>query len=599
MKRRKIFSDVFYLLKLARKYAPWFIWLEIISGALMGLFTSADVIFIKCFYDALAAEQSFRFVLAIIGAIIAVAFLHQLWFQLYRSVLRPICELKLQTRLNLELFDHARKLDIACYEKNDFYNHFVWAMNRSDAQISALLFTISNAITMIVAICVTTTVLISISVFLTVFTVATSAFTIFLQQKIVKNKYQHDVDANVIDRKIQYYERVFYTGEHAKELRISRVSDTLIKKYDEELQKKHTLDVKYGYRGLKFELPLTLSSNLMQPIVYFLLLYQIMEKGVGTISSIAVTFSAFWNLRGRIQAVIDLGVRISELSLYAEQIRTFLETKPTISHGNSHMDQFESLECNNVFFGYTPDKAILNDINFHIKRGEKIAIVGYNGAGKTTFIKLLLRLYEQAAGQIRYNDQDASAYSQESICENFGAVFQDYQLYALPISENVLCDHYSSHFERNVKSALKKASFDIDSMGFEHGVETELTKEFYNNGVCLSSGESQKIAISRVFSHDYGLIIMDEPSSSLDPKAEYALYRHIDEVSRNKAVIFISHRLSTTKNADYIYMFDNGRIVEAGTHLQLMNLKGKYAEMFKLQAKNYQRRKGFQSTEYA
>lgn len=593
MKCKKIISDVLYLMKLARKHSPGFIWLEIISGILMGLFTSADVVFIKYFYDALAAERSFLFVLAIIGAIIAVSFLHQLWFQLYRCVLRPICAQKLQTRLNLELFDHARKLDIACYENNDFYNQFVWAMNRSDAQISALLYTISNTIMTVVAICVTTTVLISISVALTVFAVASSALTIFLQQKLVKNEYQHDVDANVIDRKIQYYERVFYTGEHAKELRISRVSDTLMKKYDEELKNKHTLAVKYGYRGLKFELPLTLSSNLMQPIVYLLLLYQIMEKGVGTISSIAVTFSAFWTLSGRLNAAIALGVRLSELSLYTEQIRTFLDTKPTISHGNGHMDKFESLECNNVCFGYTSDKGILNDINFRIKRGEKIAIVGYNGAGKTTFIKLLLRLYEQGAGQIRYNGQDASDYSRESICENLGAVFQDYQLYALPISENVLCDEYASTFEGTVKRALKNASFDIDSMEFEAGVETELTKEFYTEGVNLSGGESQKIAIARVFSHDYGLIIMDEPSSSLDPKAEYALYRHIDEISKDKAVIYISHRLSTTKNADYIYMFDNGRIVEAGTHLQLMNLNGKYAEMFKLQAEKYQHRKEF------
>ena len=195
-------------------------------------------------------------------------------------------------------------------------------------------------------------------------------------------------------------------------------------------------------------------------------------------------------------------------------------------------------------------KTLYSNASFKVFKNDKIGIVGENGAGKTTFIKLLLRLYEQASGQIRYNGQDASAYSRESICENLGAVFQDYQLYALPISENVLCDGYAPHFEWTVKRALKNASFDIDSMEFEAGVETELTKEFYNEGVNLSGGESQKIAIARVFSHDYGLIIMDEPSSSLDPKAEYALYRHIDEIAKDKAVIYISHRLSTTKNAD-------------------------------------------------
>ena len=135
--------------------------------------------------------------------------------------------------------------------------------------------------------------------------------------------------------------------------------------------------------------------------------------------------------------------------------------------------------------------------------------------------------------------------------------------------------------------ALNKATFLMDDMGFENGIETELTREFFTTGVNLSVGESQKIAISRVFAHDYGLIIMDEPSSSLDPIAEHELYNHIDEVSKDKAVIFISHRLSTTRNADYIYMFDKGRVIEAGTHKQFMDLDGKYAEMFNVQAEKY------------
>lgn len=594
---KKIFSDVFYLLKLARKHSPWFLWLEVISGVFMGFFTSADVIFIKYFYEALAAGKSFASILTIIGMVVAVALLHQLWYQLYVSVLRPICAQKLQTGLNLELFDHARRLDISCYEQNDFYNRFVWAMDRSDTQVSTLLYMISNTIAMVVAICVTTTVLISVSVALTVFTVVTSAFTIFLQQKVVKNRYAYDVEANVIDRKLQYYQRVFYTAEHAKELRLSHVSDVLMQKHDKQLKEKRELDIRYGRRGLKYDLPLSLSSNLMQPIVYLLLLYQIMEKGVGSISGIAVTFSAFWSLRGRLQAVIALGVSISELSLYTEQIRTFLQTQPTIPRGNHSMENFEMLECDHVSFGYTEEREVLNDISFRIRKGEKIAIVGYNGAGKTTFIKLLLRLYDPTSGQLRYNGQDAAVYSRETLCKNFGAVFQDHSLYALSIGENVLCDSYAPNQENRVKNALKMASFDIDSMSFDGGMETQLTKEFCNTGAELSGGERQKIAIARVFARDYGLIIMDEPSSSLDPKAEYALYQHVDEIAKDKAVIYISHRLSTTKNADYIYMFDDGRIVESGTHRQLMEQNGKYAQMFQLQAKKYQQSSDFQQKE--
>ena len=587
MKKKGMFSNLLYLIKLTGTYSPRFILLEILNGVIMGVFSSADVVFIKIFYDALAREMSFRRILTIIATIIVVAFLHQLWFQFYRNVLRPISQQKLQTDLNACLFNHARKLDLACYEQNEFYNNFVWAMSKADTQISALLQTISNTITMVVAICVTTTILTSVSLTLALFTIAASVLTVVLQRLVIKNKYQHSLDANIVNRKTGYYERIFYTADHAKELRISRVANTLLRKYHNALLEKRDLAIKYGYRGLKFELPLTISSKLMQPLVYLVLLYQILVKGIGTISGIAVTFSAFWNLRGRIQAVIDLGIRISELSLYTEKIKAFLETEPTISYGNNKINDFASLECNNVSFGYVPHKQVLHDINFRINKGEKIAIVGYNGSGKTTFIKLLLRLYDQTSGQILYNCQSASSYSRETLCENLGTVFQDYQLYALPICENVLCNNYSLDKKNDVIDALQKASFDIDGFHLDNGIETELTKEFYRTGINLSGGEKQKVAIARVFAHDFGLIIMDEPSASLDPKAEYELYNHIDDVSKDTAVIFISHRLSTTKNADFIYMFDNGRIVEAGTHTQLMELNGKYAEMFNLQAEKF------------
>ncbi len=588
MKRKYTIYNILYLIKIAGKYSPQLILLEVIQGILMGVFTSADVIFIKFFYDALEFEKTFDYILIIIGIIVVVALLHQLWFQLYRNVLRPIYQQQLQTELNTQFFDHAGKLDLSCYEQNEFYNNFVWTMNRTDSQISALLQTISSTITMIVSICVTTTVLASISFVLALLAIVTSILTVLLQRKIVQNRYQYDVDANVINRKTGYYERVFYTAEYAKELRISHVGDTLLDKYSEVLSEKRDMSLKYGYRGLKYELPLSISSKLMQPLVYLVLLYQIMVKGIGTIAGIAITFSAFWNLRGRIQAVIDLGVRISELGLYTEKIRVFLETEPTLKYGNNSLDSFKSLECKNVSFGYYPNKEVLHNIDFRIKNGEKIAIVGYNGSGKTTFIKLLLRLYGQTTGQIQYNGRDISEYSRETLCDNIGTVFQDYQLYALPLSENVLCDKYSVTEEYNVIDALKKASFDIHEMGLDNGINTELTKEFYNTGMNFSGGESQKIAISRVFAHNYSLIVMDEPSASLDPKSEYELYNHIDEISKDKAVIFISHRLSTTKNADYIYMFENGRVVECGNHKQLMNLNGKYAKMFRLQAEKFQ-----------
>ena len=230
---------------------------------------------------------------------------------------------------------------------------------------------------------------------------------------------------------------------------------------------------------------------------------------------------------------------------------------------------------------------MLHDICVSVKKGEKIALVGYNGSGKTTFVKLLVNLYRPNFGTILYNGYDVSEYSKESLIEKTGLVFQDYKLYALSIAENVYCDLVENIDEGCVAFALNEVNFKLDDFAFKSGIFTELTKEFTSDGIILSGGESQKVAISRVFAHDYDLIILDEPSASLDPITEYNLYRHIEKKTDGKTIIYISHRLSTTRNADRIYMFKNGRIIETGNHSELMEMNGEYAYMYRIQAEKF------------
>ena len=222
-----------------------------------------------------------------------------------------------------------------------------------------------------------------------------------------------------------------------------------------------------------------------------------------------------------------------------------------------------------------------------IKKGEKIAFVGYNGAGKTTLTMLLMRLYDATEGEILWNEKNINNFAPESYREHIGAVFQDYKIFAAKLTENVLGGEYRLKDESRVIEALKAASFSDKLKELTDGINSELTTEFSKNGVGLSGGESQKIAIARVFAKPYELIIMDEPSSALDPIAEYELNQSILKNAENKTVIFISHRLSTTQMADRIYMFGEGKIIESGSHNELMSLNGKYAEMYKIQAKKY------------
>lgn len=277
---------------------------------------------------------------------------------------------------------------------------------------------------------------------------------------------------------------------------------------------------------------------------------------------------------------------------------------------NSTIPEFESLELRNVSFAYEfsshpkykfhdedhpvkeglDKREALRNVSLTLRKGEKIAIVGYNGAGKTTLIKLLMRLYDPSEGEILYNGIDLRRLDPEAYRKKIGAVFQDFKIYAASIAENVMNGEYVEERDREtVIEALRKSDFSEKLASLKNGIDTHLTREFNDEGTNLSGGEAQKVAIARVFAHDYPIIIMDEPSSALDPLAEYNLNKSILHHTESKTVIFISHRLSTTRIADRIYMFSEGRLIEEGGHDELMQQNGKYAEMFRLQSEKYRK----------
>jgi ATP-binding cassette subfamily B protein len=225
-----------------------------------------------------------------------------------------------------------------------------------------------------------------------------------------------------------------------------------------------------------------------------------------------------------------------------------------------------------------------------VRSGEKIAIVGENGAGKTTFVKLLMRLYDVTEGAICYGGNDIREYATKEYRDTFGAVFQDYQIYGASLAENVIMDVDGTVDKEHINKALQLADFGKKLGKLSDGIDTQMTREFSEDGTMLSGGEAQKVAIARMFAKTGKLTIaiLDEPSSALDPYAEYTLNKNMMESAKDATIIFISHRLSTTRDADKIYHFENGEIIEQGTHSELMEANGKYAMMFEKQAHYYQ-----------
>ena len=240
------------------------------------------------------------------------------------------------------------------------------------------------------------------------------------------------------------------------------------------------------------------------------------------------------------------------------------------------LNEIESVELKNVTFTYPgANTPTINGVSFKWSKGEKIAIVGYNGAGKTTLIKLLMGLYPVTEGQILVNGIDINEIDLDVYRDRFGTVFQDLQVFAMTLSENVLMRRPEGDEDyAKVRKALEDAQFDCGHRGLTKGLDTVISREFDEEGFVPSGGQAQKIAIARVFAAQPDMVILDEPSSALDPLA--------------KGVIFISHRLSSARMADEIYLVKDGKIVEQGTHEQMMALNGYYHEMFMLQAENYQ-----------
>ena len=599
-------NNVIMLAKIAR-YTPIYFFLMIAEGVIWGFINSAEAIFN---YNLLNTVDSGDFgyalkIIAVIASFYLTVYVFDKW---YWNIMNPLIKRKLHLRMHEEMFVKALSLDLSCFDDPEFYNDFVWAMNESDQRAVQVIEDTGKLINRLVASVTLFGLLFTVDPIIAVILFLSSVITVISNLLANKVSFKHSKETNPLWRKKNYINRVYHLSDYAKELRIRRADELLIAEYDENTEKIIAAEKKYGK---KYFLLYGLGWNAVGTVTtYAVTLYMILmlARGELAVGGFAASVGVIWRIRWLLVDLIDRLTKYPQHSLYIEKYIEFMRFDPEIKDGSTDIPEFESLEFRDVSFSYEfsahpkyrfhdedyeppkkeDGKNVLSHVDLKLSKGDKIAIVGYNGAGKTTLIKLIMRLYDPTDGEILYNGVNIKNFEPVAYRKKIGTVFQDFKIFATSIAENVMNGKYHEGDRQTVLSALHTADFTDKLATLDDGIHTHLTREFNEKGTNLSGGESQKIAISRVFAKDYPIVIMDEPSSALDPMAEYSLNQSILHNTEGKTVIFISHRLSTTRIADKIYMFDRGNLIEEGSHTELLDMNGKYAEMFRVQSEKYQ-----------
>ncbi len=591
---KTVFSNNIFILGKVWRLMPSYIILTVCEGIMWGIINSAEALVFYTIFNALDAGESFARLAAIIGMVALFYLVSGALDKLYWVIINPQIKQTLHYRMHRELFLRAQSLDLACYDDPKFYNDFVFAMDEADSRAIKVVDEVGKLINRFVASGTLFTLLFTIDMLVAALILLASVISTVVWLWGNKLTFKMQEKKKPLDRKGNYINRTFHLVDYAKEIRTSRAGELLAAEYSENVAQQIALQRQYAWKYFTVNTLINGMGRVIQLATLLLMFFKLIAGKV-LLGGFAAAVNTIWQVRWFIFDICQRIARFPEHSLYIEKYRNFLATEPTIKAGETPVPEtFESLELRHVSFAYPAGengevKETLHDISLTIRRGDKIALVGYNGAGKTTLIKLIMRLYDPTAGQILFNGIDIRELDLDEYRRKIGTVFQDFKLFAASIAENVLCEAYTDDREADVRRALDAADFTGKLESLEEGIRTHLTREFRKDGTNLSGGESQKIAIARVFARPYDVIIMDEPSAALDPLAEYALNHNILDRCAESTVIFISHRLSTTRMAGQIYMLADGRIAEAGSHEALMAQGGKYAEMFNTQAENYVR----------
>lgn len=412
-----------------------------------------------------------------------------------------------------------------------------------------------------------------------------------LNNRIQKKYREIYIQLTPIERMWNYLNRISEDYSLGKIIRINNISKFILEKCKANRKIYVDKQAQFQKSNFQYSTVVSLMSVFQEGLIYVFLISSVVSNKI-TLGDFTMYLAAAMSYTNAVSNLINFTIGLNYTSKYVNDYIDFLNIKDSIDKtGIRKIPDRQNLciRFENVYFKYpNSDNYVLKNINTTIRSNERISLVGDNGAGKTTFVKLLMRLYEPTLGKIYLNDVDIREYDYQDYISLFPAVFQDYQNFAFTIAENVAFeDAYNPSNISKIENSLEKCGILEKVNTLPHKLYTYLGKGFEEDGVDLSGEENQKLAIARSIYKGGAVSVLDEPTANLSPIAEYELYKQFNDIVLNKTAIYISHRMSSCKFCDHIAVLDKGELIEYGTHKELMSLNGTYAKMFNSQAQYY------------
>ncbi len=587
-----VLSNTRYVLKAMISHNKWFLVLIPIGVICAPVMQYLWTFISKFVIDMITGEkgvESLLWLMVMFAAIQMIStmlntyYYSEIWWRYIFTRFRLMSEKNAKVmRLDFQHLENSDVMD--CYQKAG--NACGGNTNGVEGMMRAVVDLLMSAAVVTVGLIILGTMNIWIVLLMLVVCVANSLYTLHIQKK--SKKLIWDPLANWW-RRDNYMRDITTNFDSAKDIRMFGLKDWLVEKL--QVMKKERCDAQV--RNAKMWYTSSIVANVLlalsRTVVYVWLIYKTVQ-GEMTIGNFSLYLASATTFYDYISKLLNGVTTLFDCSRQVDDFRSFMDFEKDYVDKGEPVPVCDSygFEFRNVSFKYPKaEKYALKNLSITLKAGERLAVVGLNGAGKSTFIKLLLRLYEPTEGEILLNGVNINTYSKKSYYSVFAPVFQDVELFAFPLAENVSMDTPEATDKQRAEKCLVDAGFGEKLKELPNGISTEMLKVIHDDGVDLSGGEKQKLALARALYKDAPVVVLDEPTAALDALAESKLYSDFDKLIGGKTAVYISHRLSSTQFCSNVAMFKDGEMVEYGTHESLLESGGAYAEMFHIQAQYY------------